>query len=180
MPVARTDSRTASCPSSWAPRKGCRTIPSIQPKTVVVVAIPRARVSAATVSLARVPAARLLRRARHVCLSRGPLRRGAAGASHAVRHCARVRNSRRAAQAGSALIGRAQSGRAARAIAVLRLRIILFGGFLLPCVGDPIHRCRATDPCRVRCSSASTRTKSQILCPWLRPESPLLLGSRRS
>ena len=48
MPLARTDSRTASCPSSVAPRKGCRTIPSIQPKTVVVAAIPSAKVSTAT------------------------------------------------------------------------------------------------------------------------------------
>ena len=43
MPLALTDSSTASCPSSVAPRNGCRTIPSIQPKTVVVAAIPSAK-----------------------------------------------------------------------------------------------------------------------------------------
>ena len=47
MPPPWTDSRTASCPPSAAPRKGCRTIPSIQPKTVVVAAIPSAKVSTA-------------------------------------------------------------------------------------------------------------------------------------
>ena len=61
MPLAWTDSRTASCPSSVAPRNGCRTIPSIQPKTVVVAAIPSAKVSTATAVqagvLRRTPAA---------------------------------------------------------------------------------------------------------------------------